>query len=134
MAKKQRKSANDKPQSFPRPRPSQQSVANKSSSNVPRMPKQSTGHDAPSIRLASTTSQPFSSSSSSQISYHAIPPPASLNSGSPPFESLNIIGFQTSYNIDTPILNPIEPSISLPVLAETLGTDTRFSSEMNIGT
>jgi hypothetical protein len=141
MAKKKRKSANDKPQSSPQPRPSQQSVANKSSSNVPRMPKQSTGRDAPVIGLPSTSNQPFSSSS-----YNAVPPPPSLsigpwrtrevakaNSFPPPFESPNI-GSQTSRIMDTPIFNPIKPSVSLPVLTKTPGIDASFSSEMNIGT
>ncbi|KAF8855031.1 hypothetical protein BDZ45DRAFT_596231 [Acephala macrosclerotiorum] len=115
------------------------------------MPKQSASRDAPGIGLSSTTNKPFSSSGSAQISYHAIPPPASLNSSpphrtrkaakhstanssSPPFEPLNTIGFQTSHFTNTPILNPIEPSASLPVLAETPGIDTRFSSEINIDT
>lgn len=58
MTKKQRKSANDKSQSSPQPRPPLRSVANKSSSNVPRMP-QSAGHDAPGIGLPSTASRLF---------------------------------------------------------------------------
>jgi len=154
MAKKKRKSANDKPQSSPQPPPSQQSVANKSGSNLPRMPKQSAGHGAPGIGLPSTSNQPFSSSSYNAVSpppssYNAVPPPPSLSSGSwrtreaakhstanlfpPPFESPNI-GSQTSHIMDTPIFDPIKPSVSLPVLAKTPGIDARFSSEMNIGT
>ncbi len=151
MARK-RKSANDKPQSSPQPRPSQQSVANKSSSRIPPTPKQSAGYDVPDIGLSSTNNQLFSSSGPSQVSYHAVPPPASLNSGSthwrtrqaakhstinsssPQFEPPNTIRFQTSHVIDTPILNPIEPSVTLPVLSETPGIDTHSLSEMNNGT
>lgn len=150
MVKKQRESANDKPQSSPQPRPSQQSVASKSSSNVLQMPYQSAGHDASGIRLPSITNQPYSPSGSSPISYHAVPPPGSLNSGSPryrtqkatakhstanpPFEPPNIKGFQTSHITDTPFLIPIESSVSLPVLAKTPEIDACFSSELNIGT
>src|ERR1700710_3112972 len=104
MQGKNRKSANDKPRSSPQPRPLQ-SVASESSSNVPRMPKQPTGYDAPGIGLPSKINQPSSSSSSSQISYHAVPPPASLNSGSPHWRTRKAATCSTA-NSSSPLLGP----------------------------
>ncbi len=106
----------------------------------------------PTVRFASTTSEPFVSSSTSHTSYYAVPPPASLNSSaprrksrkgeshfianssSPPSTSHITVGLPTLPLTDTLLRNPMDPSVSPAVLAETPRIIRPFSPDIEIST